>query len=95
MRFIRITKKEAKVRFNQDKPVYFCPCKMNPSGPWSMACPVFGKEHLEDAREYQRVGSDLFDGSVESTAWSLAYNNWRFYNTCYEIGYYAHYYKEG
>jgi hypothetical protein len=88
----RISKSEAKRMFTTtDKAVYFCPCKMHPYRPWNQAVPLFGKEYLERAAGY-RDNPELWEGSVEETAWSLAYNNWAFYNTSHETGYYAHYY---
>lgn len=93
----RITKREAfKLFTTTDTLVYFCPCKMWPEGPWSSACPISGKEYLEDARAYEQYDqqSPCWKGTVEQTAWDLAYNNWAFYNTCHEMGYYAHYYVQ-
>ena len=93
--FKRITIQEAKKRFAEDKPIYLCPCKMNPAGPWGQACLILGKQYLENAEWYQKHPSPLWKGTLAATAWDLMYNNWAFYNTNYEMGYYAHYYIQG
>jgi hypothetical protein len=87
----RITKRQAKKLFSEGKVFIVCPCKMFPVGPWSVGCNIHPKEYLEDAARYEKH-PDLWKGSLEETAWSLMYNNWCFYNTNYEMGYYAHYY---
>lgn len=78
--------------------IILCPCKFYPAGPFSMGCRISGKEYLEDAERYKpqegRIVSVLWKGTQEETAWKLMYNNWAFYNTSFETGYYAHYYIE-
>ena len=91
--FTRITKREAKKRFFADQAIFFCPCKMKPGFPWNQACLVLGKEYLERAALYRDIPT-LWEGTIEKTAWGLAYRNWSHYNTSWECGYYAHYYKE-
>ena len=91
--FIRITKREAQKRFSTDQAVFFCPCKMRPSFPWNPACLVLGKGYLERAERY-RAHPVLWKGTLEKTAWDLAYQYWSHYNVSWEYGYYAHYYKE-
>jgi hypothetical protein len=93
MQFTKITKAAAKKRFAANQPVYLCPCKMRPGGPFNSACLIFGKEYLEQAEGY-RNNDILWKGNLEATAWNLMYNNWAFYNTSYETGYYAAYYIE-
>ena len=90
----RITKKEAQKRFFAGEIIYFCPCKMSPDWPWFLAMPIHPKDYLERAKGYPK-GHTLWAGSLEKTAWELAYDNWAYYNTNYEMGYYAHYYREG
>lgn len=94
MTYRRITIHEAKRRFFNSELVYFCPHKMRPDGPWSQAVGIHPKEWLEKAEMYKNMNSDLWKGSTEATAWSLAYNNWAYYNASYEAGYYAAYYVE-
>lgn len=91
--FKRISKSAAKKLFNEGKGVYLCPCKMMPGTPFNMAALIYGKEYLEKAEMY-RNSPDLWKGTLEATAWDLMYNNWSFYNTSYETGYYAAYYVE-
>ena len=90
----RITKREAKKLFSAGKIVMFCPCKMRPSGPFSMAASIHPVEWLEKAELYNYDGSTLWKGNVQETAWSLAYNSWSYYNASYETGYYPHYYVD-
>lgn len=67
--------------------------KLQPHGPFSQAVGIHPKEWLEKAEGYkENQSSPCWKGSVEETAWSLAYNNWAYYNTSWEAGYYANYY---
>ncbi|HEY6565143.1 MAG TPA: hypothetical protein VIY86_11635 [Pirellulaceae bacterium] len=91
--FKRITKAAARKLFNAGKPIYLCPHKMRPGFPWNMAALIFSKGWLEKATVYEKH-PDLWKGSVEETAWDLMYNNWMFYNSNYEMGYYPAYYVE-
>jgi len=91
---IRISKARAKKLFATDKPVFLCPVKMYPDGPFSGSCLILGKEYLEQAERY-RNHPDLWKGTIEETAWDLMYNNWIFYNASYDTGYYPAYYIEG
>lgn len=93
----RISKRHAKKLFADGVScIVICPCKMIPDGPWSMGCRISGKEYLGNAEFYKpqegRIVSVLWKGTLEETAWQLMYNNWAFYNTSWETGYYAHYY---
>ena len=74
----RITIREAKQRFYNGQPIYLCPCKMRPGGPWNMAALV--------------VWSEADRNSL--MAWPRMLANWKFYNASYETGYYPHYYVE-
>jgi hypothetical protein len=90
----RISKSQAFKLFCEGKPFIVCPCKCHPYAPWNMGYPCRnGLEHIEDAKRYKE-GDPLWKGTLEKTAWALMYNNWAFYNTNYEVGYYAHYYVE-
>lgn len=90
----RITKREAQAKFYTGvEGIILCPCKFRPDGPFSMGCRVFGREWLDKAEGYAD-SPDLWKGTINSTAWSLMYNNWAYYDTSYETGYYAHYYVE-
>lgn len=94
----RITIHQAKKLFADGTSIIIvCPCKFHPAGPFSMGCRISGKEYLENAEWYspeKGKESDLWKGTLEKTAWDLMYNNWAFYNTSFETGYYAHYYIE-
>lgn len=97
IRYRRISKAEARKLFNQgNHPIFLCPCKFRPEGPFSMAAMVAGREYLEKARGYEKHYKDspVWAGTVEATAWGLMYNNWKHYNASYETGYYAHYYVQ-
>lgn len=87
----KITKAVAKKLFNEGFNIVLCPNKMMPGLPFSMGCLVSSKEYLENAKRYEN-DKKLWKGTVEKTAWNLMYNNWSYYNTGYEVGYYAHYY---
>ncbi len=89
----RISKAQARKLFAADRPIYLCPHKMRPDGPFSCACLILGKSYLENAEMY-RNDPQLWKGTLEKTAWDLMYNNWCFYNATYETGYYAAYYVE-
>lgn len=91
--FKRISKAAARKLFNEGKGVYLCPHKMRPDTPFSEAILVFSKEWLDRAEMY-RDNPKLWCGTLEKTAWNLMYNNWSFYNSSYETGYYAAYYVE-
>lgn len=89
----RITKRQAKKLFSEGKMIVLCPCKIWPEGPFSMACRISGTEYIREA--HMSVNHpDLYKGSIEETAWCLMYNNWQFYNSSYEMGYYPHYYVD-
>lgn len=106
MKYQRITKAAARKLFAAGETVYLCPCKFYPGGMWSVECPVtMTSDLIEDAKRfedhynrrhesaYSAQYADLWKGSIAATAWDLMYNNWRYYNTSYEQGYYAHYYR--
>lgn len=94
--FRRITKREAKRRFGDGEEIVLCPCNMIPGGGWHVQCSVrLSEERFADALGYGvHKHPDLWKGTVLETAWALMYNDWAFYNTNYEMGYYAHYYLE-
>jgi hypothetical protein len=102
MRYTRIKKKEAFERFSKGEVIYLVPCKMYPGGFWNVACPIQLTNDLKDhAMRYKQDYDNntryahLWHGTIEKTAWELIYNNWAYYNTNYEMGYYAHYYLKG
>ena len=88
----RITKHQAKKLFAEGKEIILCPAKLMAGGMWHPECTVTLDRYVEDARRYESYPSQLWKGDIASTAWDLMYNSWAFYNTCYEAGYYAHYY---
>jgi hypothetical protein len=73
----RITKREAQKRFNEGELVVLCPRKMRPEGPFSMGVSVAKKD---------------YENNWGADPWERMYNNWSFYNSSYETGYYPHYY---
>lgn len=92
----RITKREAKRRFGDGETIVLCPSNMRAGGPWHPECSVsISPGYFQDALWYgKNKHPDLWKGTVLETAWALMYNNWAYYNTSYEQGYYAHYYVE-
>lgn len=99
--FKRISKREARRRFANYQPIVLSPCKMMPGFPFATHITVTAKEateYQERAIWYSPDGispsADLWKGNVNDTAWNLMYNNWAFFNTSFELGYYAHYYIE-
>ncbi len=91
VRWLKITKHQAKKRFVNGDVIQLCPCKMAPGGPLSLTCVVEGKPYLEKAETY-RGNPDLWHNTLEETAWSLMYNIWEYHNASWETGYYPHYY---
>lgn len=92
--YTRITKKQAKQRFNEGKEFYIIPCKMRINTHWHSEILV-NLNIIAKYKDYASWYTDhptLWKGDLNSTAWDLMYNNWRFYSTNYEMGYYAHYY---
>lgn len=94
----RISKRHAKKLFADGTScIIVCPCKMKPEGPFSPGCLLSGKDYLENAEWYSPEKgreSGIWKGTLEETAWHLMYNNWLYYNSSWETGYYAHYYVE-
>ena len=93
----RITKQAAYKLFAAGKPIILCPCKMRPVSYWYVAPTMEPYHWLENAEYYNPETSygganAVWKGSLEKTAWDLAYNAWANYNTNNEMGYYAHYY---
>jgi len=78
---IRITKREAKSLFYAGKSIALVACKMRVGKPWYPECHISSQRYLDEVRE-------------DDNAWDLMYNNWAYYNTSNEQGYYAHYYKD-
>lgn len=94
MKFKKITCATAKKLFKEGKPFYACPRKLNPSSPWNVAVLILsGKEWREKAERY-KDDPKMWKGSVDKTAWELFMNNWKYYNSSYEVGYYPAYYVE-
>ena len=91
VRWLKITKQQAKKRFVNGDVIHLCPCKMAPGGILSLVCLIESKPYLEAARAC-RGNHDLWRGTVENTAWSLMYNVWEYYNASWETGCYPHYY---
>ena len=78
-----------------EKSIYLIARKMMIGTPWRIEfelTPKSIKEYKENAERYRDMKSDLWKGNINKTAWALMYNSWSFYNTNYEMGYYAHFY---
>jgi hypothetical protein len=95
----RITKQAAFKLFVEGKSITLCPCKVVPTNTFASQSTFFPEsiaEWKEHAARYAPDGilpsSELWEGSIDATAWNLMYKNWAFYNVNYELGKYAHYY---
>lgn len=86
-------KREAKKLWREGATIGLLPCNMAYPNVWMRPCPVQKDGYIEHIRTYWR---DVFTESrdIVDAAWESMYNNWAYYNTCYELGYYAHYYVE-
>ena len=80
--FTRITKREARARYEINETFVLCPCKVYPGGPWASHSTIF-------PGEYKPKGYPDLWYSFDSM-----YNNWAYYNESSEQGRYAHYYVE-
>lgn len=80
--FTRITKKQARARFETNETFVMCPAKIYPGGPWASHSTIF--PGLSKPEGYE----DLWD------SFDSVYNSWAYYNASYETGYYAHFYVE-
>ena len=84
----RITKHQAKKRFAAGQAFSLCGHKMHPGYPFNPAFLVSA-----DYLSRYRSDSGAYKGDVsDQEAWDALYNNWAYYNTSYEQGYYAAYY---
>jgi hypothetical protein len=96
----RISKREARKHFAEGKGFILCPCNMMPGQSFDMGyylSPEAIAEHKEQADDLyapkgDRPAGSLWLGNINDTAWELMYDNWAFYNTSNECGYYAHFY---
>lgn len=82
--FIRITKREAQRRFIAGDTIVLCPCKLRPGFPFAPHVPVNGKRHRSEA----------YGNPTDAELWKRMYNNYCFYNSSWETGYYPHYYLD-
>ena len=102
MSYRKVSKQEARRRFDAGEPIILCPCKfVAADGGWqvhhefsadSIAEFKDGAARYDPAVYNNPVPANCWAGSVNQTAWDLMHRNWSFYNTNYELGYYAHYY---
>jgi len=76
---VKINKSEARKLFNQGKNIYILPCKVVLKNPWVQPMKVNNKNN-EDSKIYT---TQTFDQIV---------NNFEYYNTGSQLGYYAAYY---
>lgn len=91
----RISKRQARELFATNQPFYICPVKLHPYPPFSSASLIFRNEYSASG-ENPSTGN-IFEDFYNSTyipAWDVMYNNWAYYNTSWETGYYASYWVE-
>lgn len=77
-RYTRISKAAAKARFLAGKPVYFCPVKLRPGGPYFFGAEIDPKAYLEAEK-----GCPFDNAVVDYQHYNCGLN---------EVGYYAAYY---
>jgi hypothetical protein len=101
MPFLRISKATARKRFANGESITLCPCKLRPGFPFSPHSTLY-PESIESWKERAQwyapktddPNNEMWRGSINATAWDLMMNDWAFYNTSYEQGYYASYWVE-
>ncbi len=76
VRYIRISKAQARKAFDAGKAMWFCPCKLYPFGGWRPACLINPADYAEAQRPFDTVVRDF-----------ESYNC-----TCNETGTYAAFY---
>ena len=97
----RITKREAFKLWMEGKEICLHPCNMNFF--WMQPMPVTAENYVEHVKMYAEMDVKypkkeysiwVYSNEKElyQKAWDIMYNNWAYYNTNYEMGYYAHYY---
>jgi len=77
-RFDRITKAQARKRWETNQPIHFCPVKLRPGGPWASGITIFPEPYKE--REY------TFEKTIIEFNWYNCQHN--------ETGYYPAFYIE-
>ena len=93
LKYTRISIKEAKRRFCLSIPFNICPHKLRPGFPFACDITIMsGKEWLFRAIDYKEHNPVFYTGTPEKIAWNLMYDNWAYYNTSWETGYYAWFY---
>lgn len=80
----------AKRLWREGKEIGLMPSNMYP-GIWMTPCPVKADRYVEHIEYYWKDVYPECDDIIDA-AWRSMYNNWAYYNTCSEMGYYAHYY---
>jgi hypothetical protein len=80
--FNRITKREARARYEANETFVMCPHKMPPGGAWASHSTIF-------PAEYKPEGYPDLWYSFDSM-----YNSWAYYNASWETGYFPHFYVE-
>lgn len=94
----KINKTQAfKLFLNHDR-FYMNPCKLVAFGPWHTECLVNPVDWIKDYCDLYHVDYEHLTVNngleVYKKAFDRMYNNWSFYNTSSEMGYYAHFYTE-
>jgi hypothetical protein len=79
-RFDRITKAQARKRWENNQPIYFCPVKLRPGYPFNPGCTIFPAEYKNAVSHY------TFGQCINYFIWYNCQHN--------EIGYYPAFYVE-
>ena len=92
----KINKIKAFKMFVNHEPFYMNPCKLVAFGPWHTECLINPGDYIRDyaishGYDYNTL-SESSHPEVYKQAFESMYNNWSYYNTNYEMGYYAHFY---
>lgn len=77
-RYTRITKTEARKRWESNQPIHFCPVKLRPGYPWSPGCTIFPEKYKEE--------NYTFEQAINNFNWYNCQHN--------ETGYYPAFYIE-
>lgn len=88
-RYTRISKIEARKRFNNGESLYVIAHKMRPGFPFSMGMTIDGAANLKDFAESYPNGHPNIPGF---NAFDRMLNNFSYYNCTHETGYYAAFY---
>ena len=86
----KINKTQAFKLFCQDKPFYMNPCKMYFKNAWHTECMIESLAYNEDYKKLYAI--DQMSNEDYKKSFDRLINNWLYYNSNYEMGYYPHFY---